>query len=128
VNSLGETFDRIDLDTGQVTQGVATTGNAPNDLWVDAARDRAWVANSMDNAVTAYDLATLAPVAACGWAQQQPWNWRLRRTGACSSRTGWSATRNRRRGRQLPSASRGHAGGHPGRLQRHVPARHSRQL
>lgn len=75
VNSLGETFDRIDLDTGQVTQGVAATGNAPNDLWVDAARGRAWVANSMDNAVTAYDLATLAPVAAVALGpNSNPWN------------------------------------------------------
>lgn len=75
LNSLGETFDRIDLDTGQVTQGVATTGNAPNDLWVDDARGRAWVANSLDNAVTAYNLATLAPVASVALGpNSNPWN------------------------------------------------------
>ena len=75
LNSLGETFDRIDLDTGVVQQGVATTGNSPNDLWVDATAGQAWVANSLDNEVAAYDLATLRKGAAVSLGpNSNPWN------------------------------------------------------
>lgn len=74
LNSLGETLDRIDLDTGVVEYAITPTGNAPNDLLVDAVRNRAWVANSGDNSVAAFDLATLGagPVALLG-PNSNPW-------------------------------------------------------
>lgn len=83
LNSLGETIDRIDLDTGIVSYAIVTTGNAPNDLLVDAARARVWVTNSGDNSVASWDLATLAPgpVAALG-PNSNPWALTRLATGA----------------------------------------------
>lgn len=75
LNTLGETIDRIDPDTGVVEGSVLTVGNAPNDLRVDRSRHRVWVANSGDNSVTSYDLRTLGagPAARLG-PNSNPWS------------------------------------------------------
>jgi DNA-binding beta-propeller fold protein YncE len=55
VNSLGETLDRIDLETGSVSLGVLSLGNGPNDIVVGADPPRLWIANSLDNDVWGID-------------------------------------------------------------------------
>ncbi|TPW01909.1 MAG: hypothetical protein FD129_3280, partial [bacterium] len=59
VNSLGETLDRIDLETGTVEPMVRLLGNSPNDLVVESDGSRFWVANSQDNDVWGIEASTL---------------------------------------------------------------------
>ncbi|HEX7880476.1 MAG TPA: hypothetical protein VF720_13765 [Candidatus Eisenbacteria bacterium] len=67
VNSLGETLDRIDLETGSVSLAVMPLGNGPNDVVMtdpasaDLAPARFWIANSLDNDVWGIDAAQLVP-------------------------------------------------------------------
>lgn len=55
VNSLGETLDRIDLETGAVTLAILPLGNGPNDIAVSGEPTRLWIANSLDNEVWGVD-------------------------------------------------------------------------
>ena len=60
VNSLGETLDRIDLETGAVQSNAATLGSAPNDVLVDHVGGSVYIANSGDNTVTKLDGLALS--------------------------------------------------------------------
>jgi DNA-binding beta-propeller fold protein YncE len=59
VNSLGETLDRIDLETGIVQSNAAVLGSAPNDVLIDPIDGSVYVANSLSNTVTRLDGTTL---------------------------------------------------------------------